>query len=232
MIFKFEHMGEIREHSYKAEKVTLEKIKQYLLRNPRAKLVLPSFLHCGGMVYMSVRNGEFWFRSGNAKDMEPCVRNRARDDMSLSVPNNRIKFTNNETTEETKMDAITVLMQDELYCVEVEFNGTPGRRYSYKSLVAYEKGDKLVVDTPSSGLTVVTVVECSKGVPTAGLKFENYKWTVSKVDMSEYNRLRDLEAELVKRAKAKKQLAAAREALLELGMDSDELIKLVRGDLS
>lgn len=173
MIFKFEHLGEIREHSYRAEAASLEKIQQYLLRNPRAKLVLSSFLRAGYNVYMSVRDGEFWLRSGNAKDTEPCIRNRTRYDMSLSVPNNRIKFINN--TEETTMDAITVLMQDELYCVEVEFNGTPGRHYSYKSLVAYDKGDKVVVNTPSSGLTVVTVVECSKGVPTVGQKFENYK---------------------------------------------------------
>lgn len=50
--------------------------------------------------------------------------------------------------------------------------------------------------------------------------------------MTEYDRLCNLEAELVKRAKAKKQLEAARAALLDLGMDSEELIKLVKGDLA
>ena len=88
------------------------------------------------------------------------------------------------------------------------------KRYTYKvptSLrYSLKAGDHVVVDTPSSGPTVVEVVEVN---PTSG---RGTKFVMSKVDLHEYNenkkkeaRAKAIESELVEEmAKAKKKKEA------------------------
>lgn len=60
--------------------------------------------------------------------------------------------------------------------------GIAGKPYAYYTdIEGIEKGDKVVVDTPSNGLTIVTVVsvtETAEGISKAT------KWIVDKIDLA------------------------------------------------
>ena len=75
--------------------------------------------------------------------------------------------------------------------------------YSYKASFPSVKGDYIIVDAPSSGYTVVKVVEDSKVFNP--LESKALKWVVCKVDATEYvarkskeKRIEEIKAQVVK----------------------------------
>ena len=161
--------------------------------------------------------------------VEPCeYRGSVPDYVSscaLYVPES---FTTQQT-EELPMDLVSLVMADELFAVTVTFQ-SGGQHYTYKSQTEIEVGAKVVVDSPTNGFVVVTVVACSKGLDTSTDKFATYKWVVSIVDVAEYNRLREVEASMIQKAKAKKRLDEAKKQLEDLGFTTEELIAMVKGN--
>lgn len=140
-----------------------------------------------------------------------------------------IRLSHQQYEEETKMQDLTALLfGDELYAVTVTFQDNSTRRYTYKSLKEVEVGTKVVVDTPSNGFQVVTVVACKKGLDKQA-QFEQYKWLVGVVDETEYRRLNDAEKDFIRKAKEEQ---AKREAILKLqalGVTADEYRAAVLG---
>lgn len=143
---------------------------------------------------------------------------------------NEIRLGHQHYQKETKMQDLTVLLfGDELYAVTVTFQGNETRRYTYKSLKEVEVGTKVVVDTPSNGFQVVTVVACKKGLDKQA-QFEQYKWLVGVVDETEYRRLNDAEKDFIRKAKEEQ---AKREAILKLqalGVTAEEYRAAVLGE--
>lgn len=162
--------------------------------------------------------------------VEPCeYRGSVPDYVSscaLYVPES---FTTTQQTEELPMDLVSLVMAEELYAITVEFS-KGGQRYTYKSQTEIEVGMQVVVDSPTNGLVVVTVVQCDKGLDTNITKFPSYKWVVTTVDTTEYNRLRSLEHAMIQKAKAKKRLDEAKKQLEDLGFTTEELIAMVKGN--
>jgi len=108
------------------------------------------------------------------------------------------------------------------------------RLYTYKALGEFAEGDKVLVDSPSQGLVVVSVVKVLKPtqVDLQPTQFE-YKWVVQKVDFTHFNSLVELEAEM--RAKiTKTKIEKEQQKLIEQLHDTlpeeqvQELTKLVR----
>lgn len=128
------------------------------------------------------------------------------------------------TEEETTMDIFSLVAAANLYDVKVRFN-SGGSEYSYKSEVAYEPGDKVVVDSPNSGLVVVTVTECSQGLQ--GGNFPKYKWVVGKVDTARYEELVANEANAIARIEAAKRADKVRKELEALGVSQDDVLKML-----
>lgn len=143
---------------------------------------------------------------------------------------NEIRLSHQQYEEETKMQDLTALLfGDELYAVTVTFQDNNVRRYTYKSLKEIHVGAKVVVDTPSNGFQVVTVVACKKGLDKQA-QFEQYKWLVGVVDETEYRRLNDAEKDFIRKAKEEQ---AKREAILKLqalGVTAEEYRAAVLGE--
>lgn len=135
------------------------------------------------------------------------------------------------------MQTLFAAMIPNLRCVGVKFcdqNGSPmGREYTYKTLdPTIEVNQKVIVDTPVSGLTVVQVVSVS-GVEAMDNKTVDYKWVVQKVDTTEYQALLEKDAQLAHTIKLANQAAAIakarkefEETLAAAGLDSDAVINL------
>lgn len=130
--------------------------------------------------------------------------------------------------ENTMQDLSAVLFGEELYAVSVVFPNALNRTYDYKSVVPYQEGDQVVVDTPSNGLQVVKVTACSKGLPL-DVDFAKYKWIVGRVDMAEYKRLIEAESNFIKQAKENAKRQAAIKALAELGVSAEEYKAAILG---
>lgn len=130
--------------------------------------------------------------------------------------------------ENTMQDLSAVLFGEELYAVSVVFPNVLNRTYDYKSVVPYQEGDQVVVDTPSNGLQVVKVTACSKGLPL-DVDFAKYKWIVGRVDMAEYKRLIEAESNFIKQAKENAKRQAAIKALAELGVSAEEYKAAILG---
>lgn len=134
------------------------------------------------------------------------------------------------TTEETKMqDLSAILFGEELYAVSVNFKGST-KAYTYKSTKAYSEGDKVIVDSPSEGLVVVTVTSCRRGLSTEVTGFESYKWIVGAVDMAEYKRLVEAERDFVRKAKQEAQRREAIRKLADLGVAPEDYRKAILGE--
>lgn len=185
-------------------------------------LVLPAELSLDFTgVYVYNRVDHFEIRAGNSSELAPHI---CRNTNTLWVP----KYFINQK-EEIPMDLLSVLMAEELFAVTVTFPNN-STEYTYKSTVEYAPGTKVVVDTPSNGLVVVTVKHCAKGLDTLTDKFAAYKWVVDSIDLEEYNRLRDLEVSLVQKAKARKRLEEAKKQLEELGLTEAEIMAMVKSN--
>ena len=108
-------------------------------------------------------------------------------------------------------------------CVFAPYTGT--KVYAYKTFEVLEPGDFAVVETPTSGFQVVKVVEEADMLElNASVQ---YKWLVGKVDFTQYQQSRELEATIitaVRKAENKRVLADLRDSIPEV----DEVRKLVR----
>lgn len=104
-----------------------------------------------------------------------------------------------------------------------DYNAPNGKYYTYKVPTSWnvKAGDNLVVDAPSTGMTVVKVVD-AHAVPQldAGADFF-YKWAVQKVDRSGY----DLQA-------AREKLFLEQMAVVERQHSRKELVEKVEGVLT
>lgn len=142
---------------------------------------------------------------------------------------NEIRLSHQHYEEETKMQDLTALLfGDELFAVTVTFQGNDVRRYTYKSLKEIQVGAKVVVDTPSNGFQVVTVVACKKGLDKQA-QFEQYKWLVGVIDDTEYRRLNDAEKDFIRKAKEEQAKREAIRKLQELGVSADEYRSAILG---
>lgn len=128
--------------------------------------------------------------------------------------------------EEIKMNVLDLVAAANLHMVSVRFSTTPGRTYEYKSEVAHEPGSKVVVDSPSSGLVVVEVAACVKGLQ-AHSDFPKYKWIVAAVDDSRYKELLEKEELAIKTIAAKQRAEKVKKELEGLGVSQEELLQLL-----
>jgi hypothetical protein len=122
------------------------------------------------------------------------------------------------------IDIFSLVAASELFEVKVKFTNS-AQEYSYKSEVEYAEGDRVVVDTPNSGLQAVKVISCSKGL--AGGDFPKYKWIVAKVDTSRYEELLANEQTAVKRIEAAKRADKVKRELEALGVTKDEILTML-----
>lgn len=126
---------------------------------------------------------------------------------------------------------IILAANPEFKFVRVQFNNSP-KVYTYKTVLAIEVDDTVVVDTPTSGLTCAKVVEVAK-LEEVDLDRYDYKWIVQKVDLAHYEQVVEMSAQVKKtindsrRAKIVKE---AKQALVDnLGEDVvTQVEKLVR----
>lgn len=107
------------------------------------------------------------------------------------------------------------------------------RKYSYKVCKDWNvaNGDVLVVDSPSSGLTLVSVEKVVEGEIDITADF-NYKWAIGKVDLESYHEQLAKEAEVAVELKALRRKAQQKKALADLlgdlGEEANEVIERVR----
>lgn len=148
--------------------------------------------------------------------------------LAIYIPHQQ--YTTNTQLEETKMqDLSAILFGEELYAVSVNFKGST-KAYTYKSTKEYNQGDKVIVDSPSEGLVVVTVTNCRRGLSTDITGFDSYKWLVGAVNMTEYNRLVEAERDFVRKAKQEAQRRDAIKKLADLGVSPDDYRKAILGE--
>lgn len=121
---------------------------------------------------------------------------------------------------------------EDLKLVKVTFAGST-KKYTYKTLLSVEEGDKVVVDSPRDGMVMVDVTEVTPAIES-DLNFSyNLKWIVQVVDTTHYEECAEMESKLnkelnkIKAQKARKELLA--EAKESLGTKAvNDLVKLVR----
>lgn len=138
----------------------------------------------------------------------------------IEVTNSNIKITQKETT----MDIFDLAASASLFTVKVQFPGS-NNAYSYKSEVAYEPDTKVLVDSPNSGLTVVTVIESSEGLSPGN--FPKFKWIVCPVDLTRYYELLANEKQAIDKLKAAKQMATLKQELEALGTTQAEFLQML-----
>lgn len=103
-----------------------------------------------------------------------------------------------------------------MYVVTVKYS-TSIQGYAYLTdIEGIEKGDTLVVDSPSSGFTCVTVTSVEE---TAEAISNANKWIVCKVDVAAYR-------ERVKKAERRKVLIAKLRKMQEQALENDMFAKL------
>lgn len=116
--------------------------------------------------------------------------------------------------------------------VEVVFNNSP-KVYHYKTTLDVKEDDTVVVDTPSNGLSIVTVKSVTPAIEH-DLSFNfKIKWIVSKVDLDYYEQCKELESKLnrkLNQLRAHKRREEIKDQLADqVGAEGvEELAKLVR----
>jgi len=87
----------------------------------------------------------------------------------------------------TQITNLIAALSTTLTTVGIQFkdaNGLPfGRTYTYKTDLELKVGDEVVVDAPSTGLTVVVVSEVHTLADIDANAAYKYKWVVTKVDL-------------------------------------------------
>lgn len=96
---------------------------------------------------------------------------------------------------------LLALLQSGYTTIEVVFNdnGVKSKTYTYKARLEdnIQVGDRVVVDSPSKGMTVVEVTAVHK---TAKIDLDapfTYKWIVQKIDRAAYDETQAKEAEFL-----------------------------------
>jgi hypothetical protein len=97
-----------------------------------------------------------------------------------------------------KSSNVLALFNNKLKTVGVQFkthDGSAfGKVYTYKTLEDFKEGDEAVVNAPSTGMTVVRVVDVHV-VPDIDVDATfAYQWIVCKIDAAEYDKRAELEA--------------------------------------
>lgn len=98
-----------------------------------------------------------------------------------------------------KHSQILLLLQNDFTTCQCEFAGS-SKTYTYKVKRDFDlqAGDWVVVESPSTGLTVVKVVEVHSE-PAIDLDSGiTYKWIVDKVDLQRYQSIREQEEKFFK----------------------------------
>lgn len=131
-----------------------------------------------------------------------------------------------------KMLNLFLAQNEDFKIVKVVFPSS-SKRYTYKTTLNIEAGDKVIVDSPRDGMTVVDVVDVVPGIETDLQYSFNLKWIVQKVDTTHYEQALEMEAKLnteFNKIKARKARQEMLESVTEqLGKDAvKELTKLVR----
>lgn len=129
-----------------------------------------------------------------------------------------------------KISNLIAALTTTLSTVGVQFkdaNGVAyGRTYTYKTDLELKVGDEVVIDAPSTGLTVVVVAEVHTVADIDEDAGFNYKWIISKVDLEQHNARIEKEAELVEEfAKVQQKVSRMRkikELKEALGYGEDE----------
>ena len=107
---------------------------------------------------------------------------------------------------------------------------TGKQTYTYKTLLAVEVDDFVVVQTPNNGFQIVQVREVLTPFEVdLEVKF-SYKWVVQLLDLEHYDKVTAMEKEVlavVNKSKNKRAIADARAAILET-TDEEAVTKLVR----
>lgn len=99
--------------------------------------------------------------------------------------------------------------------VTVKFDSS-NKTYTYKTILDVQKGDKVIVDTPSSGMVIVDVVKAVPALETSlnfGFKI---KWVVSKVDIEHYEECKKMERKALKQINTLKYTKEHKESLYNL----------------
>ena len=107
--------------------------------------------------------------------------------------------------------------------VNVTFEPSGGK-YTYLSLQKLEVGDKVIVDTPRAGLTVVTVTAVDVGWDIDA-NF-NYKFIVGKVDMTQYHELTEAIEEVKDIIESQRREAARQTMMAHLGLKASAVKKI------
>lgn len=129
-----------------------------------------------------------------------------------------------------------LLLTEGYTTVNVRFKETDTKTYTYKVMKSdgVAAGDSVVVNSPSHGLVVVTVVEAHVE-PRIDINANfKYQWIVQKVDTAAYKKRLDLEERLsqslleVERQKQRQQLAMELRAQMP---ELDSILTWVNGEL-
>jgi hypothetical protein len=124
---------------------------------------------------------------------------------------------------------VAIAMIEGAIAVNVTFEPSGGK-YTYLSLQKLEVGDRVVVDTPRAGLTVVKVTAVDVGWDIDA-NF-NYKFIVSKVDMAQYEQLTQAIEEVKDIIEAQRREAARKSMMEHLGLKASavkSIEKVVKG---
>lgn len=144
---------------------------------------------------------------------------------------------------ERKARNLAALIQNDYTTAAVVFDdGNNLKSYTYKVPLAWnvKAGDHLVVDSPSTGLTVVRVIGVDKlPMIDADASF-TYKWAVQKVDRSEHDErltreqaFADSIVEVERTRRAEEALSSARAALgksTKATREFDKAVKALQGE--
>lgn len=118
---------------------------------------------------------------------------------------------------------VALAMLDNVKAVEVVFSPSNGR-YTYMTLLDLEVGDKVVVDTPRSGLVVVTVAKTNVDWDIDA-KFD-YKFIVNKVDTAQYDAVNHAMAEVKSLIEAERKAQARKAVVEQLGLKASTVAKI------
>ena len=129
-----------------------------------------------------------------------------------------------------KASTILALLQKSTNTVDVQFkthNGEAfGHKYTYKTDLKLEAGDEVIINSPSSGLTVVVVSEVHGYADLDAASDIEYRWVVSKVSTDAYFEREEKEAALVKELtliqNKRKHVGMVNELKESLGFAHDE----------
>ena len=130
-------------------------------------------------------------------------------------------------------NVIAALLQDNYVTVQVKFKQEDTKTYTYKARKSLDlqEGDKVIVDSPHTGLTIVTVTDVH---PFAKIDINatySYTFIVQKIDTALYKYQVEKEQQFImlveqaQQAAARKQTEKMLEESFPSGTDAGDLIK-------